>query len=179
MKARAFLRERTGEAHERVDGLFSRLNLADPGDYRRFLQAQAEAHLAAERALDEADAGAILPDWPSRRRGEALKADLADLGIQTGTGEPLHFVCEAEILGGIYVLEGSRLGGKLLKKSVPARLPSRFLDQDQEPGAWRKLLEKLEERLYDSRRLEAAAWAAGQVFDRFETAGGRIKDGPI
>lgn len=179
MKARAFLRRATGEAHDRVDALFSGLNLADPADYRTFLEAQAEAHLAVEAGLDHAGAEAIMPDWPRRRRGEALRGDLEELGAKTPEADSLHFDGEAEVLGGIYVLEGSRLGGAVLKKQLPSGAPRHFLDGDQEPGAWRKLLEKLEEGLYDSARLEAAAGAAARVFARFEAAARRAKDRTI
>ena len=52
MKARQFLKERTAAAHDRVDALFARFDLGVHEDYRLFLEAQAEAHLAAEQALD-------------------------------------------------------------------------------------------------------------------------------
>jgi heme oxygenase (biliverdin-IX-beta and delta-forming) len=176
VKARAYLKDRTQAAHDRVDALFSRLDLSRPDDYRSFLEAQAEAHLAVEAGLDAAGAEKVLPDWPQRRRGEALRGDLRDLGGGLGMVTPVVFAGDAEILGGIYVLEGSRLGGSVLKKLLPQGAPRRFLDGDQEPGSWRKLLEKLEEALYDSARLDAATNAALRVFARFETAARGAED---
>ena len=176
MKARQFLKERTAAAHDRVDALFARFDLSAPEDYRLFLEAQAEAHLATEQALDTAGAERVLMDWPRRRRGDALRDDLADLGGEVRTADRVALAGDAEMLGAIYVLEGSRLGGALLKRQLADGAPRRFLDQDQDAGAWRKLLEKLEEALYDSRRLEAAALAAERVFERFETAARRVGD---
>ncbi len=175
MIARGHLKARTDAAHARVDALFSRLNLADLADYRTFLSAQAGPHLAVEASVDSAGAERILPDWPQRRRAAALRADLAELGIApVADDEPFSFASDAEMLGAVYVLEGSRLGGSLLKRQVVDTAPRRFLDQDQAPGAWRKLLEKLDEALYDQPRREAAADMAEQVFARFEAAAMRI-----
>ena len=51
MSAHAALRAATADAHERVDGLFSRFDISDPIGYRRFLTAQAVAYLPGEAAL--------------------------------------------------------------------------------------------------------------------------------
>lgn len=174
MNARFFLKRRTDAAHARVDALFSKLDLSKAEDYRTFLSAQAGPHLSVEAAIDAAGAEMFLPDWPARRRGEALRQDLADLGLESPPPQALPLDGEAETLGAIYVLEGSRLGGAMLKRRVPSSAPRRFLDQDQASGMWRKLLEKLDEALYDEARLEAAAGAAERVFARFEAEAERI-----
>ena len=173
MKARAALRAATAEEHERVDQLFSRFDLSEAEDYRRFLLAQATAFLPIEAKLDELDAAALVEDWPLRRRGDALKADLADLGeaLPAPLAAP-EFGDPSAMLGAIYVLEGSRLGGALLKRSIPADLPRRFLDAPQMPGSWRKLLELLDAFLYEPDRVHSAVGGARHVFHRFE-AGGR------
>lgn len=172
MTARAVLRAATAADHERVDRLFSGLNLTREADYRLFLTAQAAAHLPTEEAIEAAGARALLADWPERRRSHLLKADLADLGAQLPSSmEPPALPDAASIFGAIYVLEGSRLGGALLKREVPAGLPKRFLNAEQAPGAWRKLLAKLDEFVYAPEHLDAATNAARQVFMRFERAG--------
>jgi heme oxygenase len=172
VSARAALRAGTADAHERVDGLFSRLDLARPEHYRLFLLAQAAAHLPIEAALDAAGAGALLDDWPSRRRARLLIADLEDMGLAPPPPlTPPPFLTDAGKFGAIYVLEGSRLGGSLLRKGLPPTAPTRFLAAPQVPGAWRKLLAKLDEALYETRQGEAAIDTARQVFERFEAAG--------
>jgi heme oxygenase len=172
--ARAVLRAATAADHERVDRLFSSLDLAREADYRLFLMAQATAHLPVEEAIEAAGARELLRDWPERKRAHLLRDDLADLGAQVPPPiEPPALPDAASIFGAIYVLEGSRLGGALLKRGLPAGLPKRFLDAEQAPGAWRKLLAKLDEFVYAPEQLEAATEAARQVFMRFETAGRR------
>jgi heme oxygenase len=175
MKARLALRAGTAAEHERVDRLFSRLDLSEGGDYARFLGAQASAHLPIEAALDAAGAGNILEDWPLRRRAHLLLADLEELGIAPpALIEPPQIADQSAALGAIYVLEGSRLGGAMLKRSLPDTAPKRFLDAPQAPGSWRKLLESLDHFLYETSALESALNMAKQVFQRFEAGGLRV-----
>jgi heme oxygenase len=172
VSARAALRAATAEDHERVDRMFSCLNLGSEADYRLFLTAQAAAHLPIEDALEIAGVAALVADWPERRRGQLLLADLTELGVTPPAAVPSpEFPTEAAILGAAYVLEGSRLGGAFLKRSLAPDAPRRFLCAPQEAGAWRKLLAKLDESLYDPARVEGACEAAKQVFKRFEIAG--------
>ena len=174
MKPRAVLRTETRAEHDRVDRLFSNFDLDRPDDYRRFLLAQAAAFLPAEAALDAADAATILDDWPGRRRSALIEADLAQLKETLPEQiPPPIFPSPASVMGGIYVLEGSRLGGALLKRDLPPECPRHFLDAAQQPGSWRKLLDKLDRLLYRPDDLEAAVKAAREVFQRFEAGGQR------
>jgi heme oxygenase len=170
MNARAALRAATGDAHARVDALFSRFDLTDEGGYRDFLLAQAEGFLPIEAALDEAKAQAVLPDWPERRRGDLLRADLAALNVTPPEpfSAPSFLSVKAPMLGAIYVLEGSRLGGAVLKQTVPSHFPRRFLEARQAAGSWRSLLQALDEFLIRPNDLDAACQAAVEVFVRFE-----------
>jgi heme oxygenase len=116
----------------------------------------------------------LLADWPERRRGELIAADLAELGAELPEPiAPPRLGGEASMLGALYVLEGSRLGGALLKRSLSDRVPCRFLAAPQQPGAWRKLLAKLDECLYEPARVGEACDTARQVFRRFELSGRR------
>ena len=174
MSARAALREGTAVEHDRVDRLFSRLDLAHEEDYRRFLLAQAAAFLPVEDRLDAGGTAEIVPDWGSRRRADLLRADLLALGAD----QPLHIPpppleSPAARLGAVYVLEGSRLGGAVLKRGLAETAPRSFLSAPQNHGSWRKLLEILDMFLYRSDRLEAAMTAAKEVFQNFE-AGGQL-----
>ena len=180
MKARAALRAATAEEHERVDRLFSQLDLARAEDYRRFLLAQASAFLPIEAKLDEMGAAELVEDWPLRRRGDALRVDLADLGeaLPAPLAAP-EFGDPSAMLGAIYVLEGSRLGGALLKRSIPAGLPRRFLDAPQMPGSWRKLLELLDAFLYRSDRIDSAVESARHAFQLFEAGGRRYLESGV
>lgn len=157
-----------------MDRLFSRFDLSQRAGYRDFLLAQAAAFLPIEAALDDAGVAEVVPDWPARRRGHLLVADLAALGdlppAPVGTPPELRGV--PRILGAAYVLEGSRLGGALLKRSVPPDFPRSFLAANAGPGSWRKFLEMLDKYLHDPGSLGEAASSAREVFMRFEAAAG-------
>lgn len=169
--ARAHLRSATADCHRRVDDIFSASDLSEACSYGGFLRAQAAAFLPAEDALEDAGAADLLSDWTSRRRAAPLIADLAALGIALPdpVGRP-SFVTSEQAIGGLYVLEGSRLGGTLLKRSVPSHLPSAFL-----AGAcsrsWQSLLSLMDAMLDTPDKLAAAADAARSVFGLFEAAG--------
>lgn len=172
MSARAALRAATAPDHEKVDAAFARFDLGSADGYRRFLAAQAGGFLPVEAALDAAGAGAVIPDWAARRRGDLLRADLADLSVTPPEpfGPVPHFHDKAPLLGATYVLEGSRLGGALLKRSVPLDLPRRFLDASQDAGSWRRLLKLLDEFLIRPNDLAAAIASAKEVFACFARA---------
>ena len=170
MTARAALRAATAAEHRRVDTAFSRFDLASEAGYRAFLLAQAEGFLPVETALDDAGAASVLSDWPARRRGDLLRADLADLTVTLPEpfSGPDFISGKASMFGAIYVLEGSRLGGAVLKKTVPGHFPRRFLEARQAAGSWRSLLRALDEFLIRPGDLDAAVTAAKEVFARFE-----------
>jgi heme oxygenase len=175
MSARAALRAGTAAEHERVDSLFGALDLAQLDDYTLFLQAQAAAFLPTEAALDSAEAHKLLPDWPERRRSDLVLRDLAALRLELPSPEPVATLSGTPaILGAVYVLEGSRLGGALLRRSLPADAPQAFLSAPQARGEWRKLLETLDHYLYETAAVEAAVEAARRTFASFEAGGRRF-----
>lgn len=166
--ARAVLREATAENHARVDQAFGAFDLADRDQYAAFLQAQAHAFLPIEAAIEAADPSQLLPDWPRRRRSEALLADLAQLGFSPATtGKWAPFAGTADILGAVYVIEGSRLGGRMLARSVPEDLPRQFLTTS-DSSLWRSLIEVLDKLLKNSAEQAQAIDAARRAFALFE-----------
>ncbi|SOB87225.1 heme oxygenase [Sphingomonas guangdongensis] len=170
--ARAALRAATADDHERVDAAFARFDLTDRRGYAAFLSAQAAAMLPIEAALDAAP---VTPDWPLRRRAHLLRADLA--ALQTSVPPPLDpppFAGEPALLGALYVIEGSRLGGAMLVRSVSPDLPRSFLAA-HDSRLWRDLLDLLDRRLADEEQLAVAAAAARSVFALFERASARME----
>ena len=166
------LRAATHDAHEALDALFAGFDLGDEAQYRRFLRAHAMALPPVEAALDAAGMAGLLDDWPARRRAAALTADLGALG------EPPPPALTAPALpsaaaawGAAYVLEGSRLGGAMLARSVGPGLPTSYLGTPQAAGAWRRFLERLQSALYQPEAIAAAAAAAVSVFALFGAAG--------
>lgn len=164
------LRAATAAAHERVDRGFARFDLADAAAYAGFLAAHADAFLPVEAALDAVGAERLLADWPERRRADALRCDLAALGRPAAPGARFAIDDDAAAWGALYVLEGSRLGGAMLARSVPDGMPVRYLAAPQPPGAWRTMLARLDLALDQDARCAAAIDAAGRVFARFEAA---------
>jgi len=163
------LRKETAAVHDRIDAAFAFFDLSDRGQYGAFLCRHAAAFLPAEEALTRAGAKALIPDWQEYLRAPALLADLAKLGLDVPKprtspvyGEP------AAIFGGAYVLEGSRLGGAVLRRSVGAGLPRQFLDSVQPPGRWRAFIAQLDDAIYDVASIECATKAALETFALFE-----------
>ncbi len=170
--ARAALRRETAPDHERLDALFGRFRLDDPADYRAFLTAHAMALPAVEQALDAAGFATLLDDWPRRRRADAIAADLVALGASVPAplaAPPLD--SPAAQWGAAYVVEGSRLGGAMLARSVPDGLPLAYLGTPQAPGAWRRFLETLDKHIHRPQDIQQATETARAVFGLFEQAG--------
>lgn len=138
--ARAALRGRTSAAHEGIDAAFARFDLGDARSYGQFLEAHGRVLPTLEALLATSEA---LPAW--RPRLALLAEDLAALGAE-GPREPqnLPAMGAPALHGVLYVLEGSRLGGKLLARGVGEGLPSAFLSAGHEKGEWRNLLEQLD-----------------------------------
>jgi len=115
---RSRLRQATAEAHAMLDQQFGRFNLQRRSDYRRFLEASAAALLPLEDALAQAGVEHIFPDWNLRSRRRAVLDDVARVGgvvRPLPTPSTLNF---GQVLGTMYVLEGSRLGAQILLKMV-------------------------------------------------------------
>ncbi|WP_313088559.1 biliverdin-producing heme oxygenase [Pseudomonas sp.] len=148
---RTRLRCATAPQHQQVDQAFSRFRLEQPAGYRAFLRAHAQAIGPLEMRLQAAGVEQLLPDWPQRRRWPALQADLADLG------EPLVISMPAAAdkppsaawcWGALYVIEGSRLGGRLLARRVASGQPDaplRYLDAEAAPS-WPAFIERLDQQ---------------------------------
>jgi heme oxygenase (biliverdin-IX-beta and delta-forming) len=117
------IREATRRSHARLDAALSSVDLCRSDDYARFLRGQAEALLPLETALERHGIHDILPDWEQRRRTPAIEHDLSALDIDI---DPLPVPdlasrgrdCAADLLGIAYVLEGSRMGARIILSRV-------------------------------------------------------------
>ncbi|MFL9840618.1 biliverdin-producing heme oxygenase [Sphingomonas sp. ST-64] len=165
--ARHALRLQTAADHDRVDRAYATFDLRSRGGYRAFLRAQAEPFLTVEAAIDRFDPSAVVGDWPERRRGGLLRADLAELGDPEPDLADMSISTHERALGAIYVLEGSRLGGAMLARSVPEDLPGRFIRSAPAPKRWRDLVGLLDVYLMTACQREMAVSAAREVFALF------------
>ena len=142
------LRESTRDAHTQAEA--SLAPLAQPDSLARYaallcvlwgFQAPLERSLGHQKLPSAVD-------WPARQRLDALTADLTDLGV-TGTSLPEatglpELADTGAVWGTLYVAEGARLGGRVLRRRIEARLgpvPARFLDGhgDRTQPMWRDL----------------------------------------
>ena len=166
------LREATAAEHERVDAAFADFDLADRRSYANFLAAQAAALLPVEAGIDRSDVARLLPDWPERRRGSLLCDDLNALEVSALVGAPVDFDSDEAVLGAVYVLEGSRMGGRMLARAVAPNLPCRFLEASDD-GRWRTLTALIDTALGSDEQRAVAIDAARAVFARFEQSARR------
>ena len=146
-KTRRFeLRERTAADHAELDRLVG--GFGSVGDYRRYLEGIHAFRVAIEPCLES--------DAPARWRPELLmhliEADMADLGIvpRPADIQALRPRSASEALGLSYVLEGSRLGARLLFRQAATlglgrHHGARHLEaQSEGTDCWRNYLAALE-----------------------------------
>ena len=173
MDCRQHLRQATATMHQQVDRAFSAFQLTEAAGYRGFLCAHARVLLPLEQVLDEAEAAQLLADWPQRRRSAALRADLADLAVMPPPALVIDRPADEGALWGLlYVLEGSRLGGRVLAERVRRADPDqplRYLSHGNTAPLWPRFLERLQRRAAacNTASMQAAAVA---LFARFAEA---------
>ena len=146
------LRAATAQVHERLDSCTRRVNLADGRNYGRFLQAQSGPVQALETALQEFGVTRLLPDWSLRSRSAALRHDLQYLNLLPEPCTPVRLKSCAQAFGTLYVLEGSRLGARVLLQQIlgaaPALAPAtRFLRHGSDQRLWTTFVQILEAKV--------------------------------
>ena len=176
--ARTMLRAGTAGAHEDLDTRLSALDLTDPADYAAFVRVHLAALPPIERTLEEAGVETVCDDWAARRRAGSLQADADRLGL-----EPVQEVevdgdalagHPARLLGTLYVLEGSRLGGEVLLRGIGRgdgiRNATAFLSHGRGEGLWRSFQPRLERGLKEPNERRMAIDAAQRAFATFGLA---------
>ena len=116
-KLRYRLKVATADAHARLDGRLGSLDLRRLSDYRMFLEASGAALLPLEQALIDAGVHRHFPDWPSRSRGAAILEDLARVRGDVPVCPVIEPLNTGVMFGTLYMLEGSRLGARVLLQS--------------------------------------------------------------
>ncbi|MDX5330001.1 MAG: biliverdin-producing heme oxygenase [Caulobacteraceae bacterium] len=172
MTLRHHLRTATRAEHDRVDALGERYDLTSADGYGNFLLAHARALPSLEAAVGTSDQRP--QDWPDRRRTPALLADLARLGLTPPA--PLaapDLPRQAMGLGALYVLEGSRLGGAVLRrrlKEAQPEAPDGYLSHGDGRPLWRSFLDWLEDQEIGPAAFDDAVAGARHAFGHFERA---------
>ncbi|WP_158285663.1 biliverdin-producing heme oxygenase [Pseudohoeflea suaedae] len=166
------LRAETAEAHDELDSAHDGGAFAGLAAYGRFLEAQARIFPVAEAALAASGEYRTLPDWDRRFRADALIADLATLGIAPPQSMPFELQDRPGAATGLaYVLEGSRLGGKLIaRKLAQAGLhdaPTSFIAHGADQRFWQSFTAWLANRHPDEAFGDAAVASARTAFALF------------
>ncbi len=169
----ADLRAATAAHHDRLDMAFSGGAFRDRDGYARFLIMQALVLPSAEALLAGSREYRTLPDWDSRFRSAALAGDLARLGLPMPAPHALdvNAALPGSAAGVAYVLEGSRLGGRLIAQKLTQAgmgdMPTAFIAHGAEARHWQSFRAWLDGRPSDGAYADAAVQAAIAVFERY------------
>ena len=162
-QVRSWLSEQIAPLHAEVDrraGGFDISTEAGADALTRFLAVGVHD---VEAGLDTAGAAAVLPEYESRARRHLLPAPAG--------GHPVVLSSVAAVWGALYVLEGSRLGGRWLAKQSSHLRKHPFFAKD-EPVFWPIFLSRLEAACagdaLDRGDLLAGARAAFEAFLRVD-----------
>lgn len=151
----ARLKHATRAEHDIVDRSLSQFDLAHTDSYFAFLCLNREALALLRPHWRHADC----PDFNSM--AQSLKADLATMGrIPSTVATPQQGPINS--MGLAYVVRGSRLGSKILRRRVGPGLPTAYLDF--EPALpWPELLQELETLAGAGPEAEAAIIAGARA----------------
>lgn len=170
MSLRHKLREQTFEQHRALDTLVSNLGYFDNvASYGRWLLASLRFHTLVRNELANIAANSSFSCSRFDQRIALLEKDLADLGVTSGTPPAMPTINpadEVEVLGTLYVTEGSALGAKVLALRAKAlglteaAGASHLFDQARDLSSWllvRENLEAMQLDVVDESRMIAAS----------------------
>jgi heme oxygenase len=147
---RVFLSAATRGLHDEVDRRAGRFDLASASGRAGLLRFVYRGLQPVEDGLDSAGAARLYPAWPDRRRAAMLRRDLRRIGAELPDDRPpVDFACAEAAWGALYVLEGSRLGARMIARDWPVDERPGYLDPDP-AGTWQTFLGIL--RRYDPGR---------------------------
>lgn len=160
--ARFVLRDRTREEHDATEEAFAPFDLADISHYRAFLTAHAMALPRLELHVTGLGWQGWLPRYPR------LADDLAALAIPLPAPMITFSVSPVAAWGVQYVLEGSRLGGRVLSDRVPDGLPRSYLSPDADMGRkWQAFCAAFDDACTGTDWLDEVTDAAIETFRAF------------
>lgn len=129
------LRKTTASSHQALEGFLIPVikNTFTVAEYSRLLRMFYGYYKPLEEQLDQFAMNEVLPDYDQRRKAQLILDDLHQLGQEEAhlplcTNLP-SIQNRDEALGALYVLEGSTLGGPVIKKIL-----QRNLQRQEEEG---------------------------------------------
>lgn len=157
------LREATHDAHVALEDEIG--DLADRQAYVRYVRGLAAFRASLEPALERP--ASALPGFRMTVLAPLLAQDLNDLGeTPVALPAPPDMAAPADVLGALYVLEGSALGARVLIKKVealgfgPTHGARHLSHQASSLDAWRRLVQILDAGDWSTPRAIASANAA-------------------
>jgi len=167
---RASLKVATQAQHDRVDTAFSRLDLTEPHDLTVFLT----VHLACFGSMKAAAIPLSQADNDLDEMMGRIVDDLAALGAAPmDAGKPALPSIHPMALD--YMLEGSRLGSKVLarrwaaSKDQTVQKANRYFTLQTDPSKWRKICEDLTAIDTASNQAQKIVADTNAMFDMFHT----------
>lgn len=116
------LRDATREDHQRLEDRVALLQrIVTPRGRRGLVEDFAGFHADAEAAVAPWLSGVPGLDFEARRRSTSLANDLVTVGGAAPPAQAIRIRGVGEALGLMYVLEGSTLGGRVIRKQVTAQ----------------------------------------------------------
>jgi len=170
---RMYLRDRTAPAHDALDKLVGPFDSIE--SYRWYVSGIAAFRRPLEAELSSVVWSDLSPDYQLQRLGDLLVEDMNDLALIAGTvttSVAAELVLE-ELLGTLYVVEGSALGSRILYRRAQALgmtdgHGARHLAVQSRPGPqWQSYLSVLETGTLD---MELVALSATRTFQAAEQA---------
>jgi len=175
---RFLLKERTAEAHRRVDEQIGSFDNAR--SYGRYLTGLHGFRHPIEQAFARVEWPKVLGEWRPTCVSSAIQADLNALGLAPATNPARHsgFDTSSSLFGCLYVLEGSGFGAKiLLKRAHALGLTDTFgashLAAQASSGGWGAFASALETT--PDLDMDIAASAAVETFAAAEAAFARLE----
>lgn len=172
-----YLKLATAAAHSSLECVLAKRGYFDGREqYIQYLQRFLAFQEEAERALDTALTREAVPDWNERCRAHLARADLETLRAPAPqfprcSNRLPQVISREQVLGIVYVLEGSTLGGAyLLRQLAPlgicaARGGSYLASYGSDGGKrWQRFLFMLEEAHLRQVRVKSIAAAAIATF---------------
>ncbi len=183
------LRTRTQDLHQSLEAqpVFSQLLVEEVSreNYVTALKVLRHCYATIEPDLTRA-LQHYLPNYPYLKRLPLLDHDCAVLGEDIdGASSPVPFSIQSfpQLLGVLYVIEGSTLGGQILIRHLTAKLEVELAGALSFYGInvgiavdhWRRLQALLGENLHSENEIEQAVEAARQIFLMFTHCAAVIK----
>lgn len=183
MQAAAYLRQATQSLHHQTESVARGQEIRDHrlsmDQYRDLIAKNYFLHHILEPIIQD---GLIRYDLSAfnaffHRRLKALEADMALLQLPNRSYHlrPPELKSAAQILGGLYVVLGSKLGGRIIYKSLQATPPLQSISEfhffassgDAPAREWPQFCKLLDQYLQSESELEDAGMGAETVFRFF------------